>query len=342
MDQFYLGAYTDGSNTGIHSLSVDPNLDQPLKVDRLIEEADPCYFCLSADQKSLFTLSNAGSEPGVSYYRWTGEGYQLADRLAFLEEPACYVSLSTDEHYVLCASYRQASLILIKVQANGKLELTDIVQRTGSGPHPNQDRPHCHYFKQYRDSPYFLACDLGTDEVLSYRIQEDKLQLVDTLAIPAGSGPRHLVAHPTLPYVYVLSELSYTVDVVQIDETTSQLTALGRYQTLDQAPQAFNSSAAIRISSDGRFLYCSNRGENTLTVFALSRDGRSLDRIQVIASQGDFPRDFNLSPDESYLLVAHQNDGHLRLFDRDPETGLLTAKDFDYQLDQVVCVQSIS
>lgn len=342
MDQFYLGAYTDGSNTGIHSLTVDPKRNQPVSDRLLLEEADPCYFCLSKDQRSLFTLSNQAGAPGLSHYRWTASGFEQVDRLAFLNEPACYVSLSADAHYLLCASYREASLILIKVQANGNLELADIVQRSGSGPHPNQDQSHCHYFKQYRDSPFFLACDLGTDEVLVYRIQANKLQMVDSLKLTAGSGPRHLVAHPSLPYLYVLSELSYTVDVVQIDQEAGHLVPLKRYQTLDQAPQDFNSSAAIRISSDGRFLYCSNRGENSLTVFAINEDGQGLERIQVIASQGDFPRDFNLSPDESYLLVAHQNDGHLRLFDRDPASGLLQVRDFDYQLDQVVCVQSIS
>lgn len=155
--------------------------------------------------------------------------------------------------------------------------------------------------------------------------------------LPAGYGPRHIVFDAPKSVAYLVGELSSNVATLTYDEQAGKLTVKQITHVIPDDWTAHNGSAAIRLSSDGRFVYVSNRGNNSITVLKTADDG-TLTEIQRIATEGDFPRDFNWTADESLVLVVHQKSDNASLFKRDAETGKLTLAQKDFMVPEGVSV----
>lgn len=340
METIYVSGYTREDNKGIHSLTLNTDQATFEASELIIEENNPTYISLSNDGNHLFTLSD-GDEPGVAHYEKVGENFELKDRIKVFNENGCYITFDDEANVLYNANYKKGELAVIKVNEDGSLTLTDLIQHTSPvGPHENQDFAHAHFIHPTNDRKYILSCDLGTDEVHTYTLTDDyKLSEVSVYKAAPGTGPRHLAFHHSEPIVYLLGELDYTVEVLTIQEDGS-LTAGNRYDTIPSDWNEFNSSAAIRLSKDNKFLYVSNRGYNGITVFEVSKDGQSLKEIQKISTEGDFPRDFNFNADESFVIVGHQFQPQVSLFKRDQESGLLTFVD-STSINEIVCVTPV-
>ena len=183
------------------------------------------------------------------------------------------------------------------------------------------------------------VCDLGTDRVYTYDVTEaGEVEEVAVYVAEPGTGPRHLVFHPNKAIAYLFGELDSSVSVLSYDETDGSFTQKQKVSTLPQDFDGENGGAAIRVSNDGRFLYASNRGHNSIAAFAIAEDGLSVETIQIISTEGDFPRDFALSPDGAYVVAANQNSDNLTLYRRDKENGLLTMIQKDVFAPEAVCV----
>lgn len=341
METLYLGGYTRNGNKGIHRVTLDVDGGALIADQLIIEESNPTYFVLSENGDDIYTLTENGrnEDPGVAHYRKDGESFQLISRVSVLPNNGCYLSLDENRNVLYLADYHNGKLAVIKINPDGTMTVTDIVTHTGQGPHENQDKAHAHYIKPTVDGAYVLSCDLGTDEVHTYQLtSEFQLKEVSVYQAQPGTGPRHLVQHPTLPVVYLLGELSYTVDVLAYNQ--GQLTFIDRIMTIPADFKGFNSSAAIRLSADGKFLYVSNRGCNQLSVLAVATDGQSLAVCQQIPSGGDFPRDFNFNHSEDFIIVGHQNESNVTLFKRQPQTGRLTEVQRHFAVPEIVCVVS--
>ena len=152
-----------------------------------------------------------------------------------------------------------------------------------------------------------------------------------------GTGPRHIVFHPEGKVAYILGELANTLTVVNYDETTGTFSEITTLSTLPSDFDGESAGGAIRIGEDGSFVYVSNRGHNSVAVYQTQEEGHRVEKIQTIASEGDFPRDFTLSPDNNWILVAHQNSDNITLFKRDVENGRLTLKETDILAPECVC-----
>ncbi|MDO4670141.1 MAG: lactonase family protein [Aerococcus sp.] len=338
METIYLGGYTRQTNKGLHTLTLDDN-GQVVKTEQIIEETNPTYFVVSKDEQHLYTLSEKEGKAGVAHYAYQNGHFVEVGRVSFLTNNGCFISLDEDKQVLYTANYHEGKLAVIKIEANGELTLMNITSHVGHGPHENQDGPHCHYLAPTPDHRYLLACDLGTDAVTTYELTADyNLSEVANYHTELGSGARHLAFHPTLPIVYLISELTYTIDVLSYQD--GQLERLNRVDTLEHV-EGFNSSSAIRVSSDGNFVYVSNRGDNSLSVLKITQQGTELTLIQTIASGGDFPRDFNFNHDESLLIVGHQKSEVVTFFQRDAKTGTLTALPQTAPVSEIVCVQTI-
>lgn len=337
METIYLGGYTREDNKGIHALNLDTTAGKLAGESLIIEGNNPTYLTLSADGNHLFTLSD-GDEPGLAHYELVDGNFTFKDRTKVFNENGCYVTYDEENHVVYNANYKKGELAVIDILQDGTLAVADIVQHTSPvGPHENQDFAHAHFIHPTNDHQFILSCDLGTDEVHSYRLSSDhKLEELSVYKAAPGTGPRHLAFHHSESIVYLLGELDYTVTVLTINEDGS-LTAGNIYNTLPSDWTEFNSSAAIRLSADNKFLYVSNRGHNSITVFAVSEDGQTLTEIQNISTEGDFPRDFNFNADETFIIVGHQFQPQISLFKRDVETGLLTYTD-SIAVNEIVCV----
>jgi 6-phosphogluconolactonase (cycloisomerase 2 family) len=233
---------------------------------------------------------------------------------------------------VFVANYGGGSVAVFPVGADGLVtagEPGQVIQHSGTGPNTaRQEGPHAHMAQVSPSGRYVLCADLGIDTVFVYRYDADGGRLVPhtATALPGGTGPRHLAFHGSGEYVYLLNELSYTVTVCTFSDEDGTLVPGGSWPVrADDAPDGRTVyPAAIRVSADDRFLYASNRVDDTLVVWAIRDFGAALERVQTVSCGGSWPRDIALSRDGSLLFVANQKSDAITVFAVDAETGRLT------------------
>ncbi len=323
---FYVGTYTDKESKGIYkySLSADGKL---AKIGLAATANNPSFLALSPDKKFLLTV-NELAEKNTGFV----SSYQIEkDTLLFKNMSAsggahpCHVTIN-DKGYVLAANYSSGSVGLLQIDSAGKLtDLLDTQQHSGQGTTARQKGPHAH--SAWFDKNTVIAVDLGTNELWfsSINTTTNTLDSVAPFRLPMaeGAGPRHLAQHPTKKMLYVLNELDNTI-------TSVSRLADGTYekkQTISSIPEDFKEatkSADIHISADGKFLYASNRGHNSIAIFSIHEDSGDLSLVGYESCRGENPRNFSLTPEDTYLIVANQDTNNLISFKRNAQTGLLT------------------
>lgn len=330
-----LGTYTRRISQGIYQIELDTAAETLNNLALVTKETSPTY--LAKSQKNyLYSVTSQDGKGGMSSY-----DPHVTFLNAVTEEgaPPCYVAVDETRQLVYGANYHKGELNTYKIQPDGSLKAAaSLFHKEPTGPHKNQDHAHTHYTDLAPDQR-LVVCDLGTDRVYTYDVTEEgEVNEVAVYVAEPGTGPRHLVFHPTKMIAYLFGELDSSVSVLAYDQTDGSFTQKQKVSTLPKDFDGENGGAAIRVSNDGRFLYASNRGHNSIAVFAIAEDGTSIESIQSISTEGDFPRDFALSPDDEYVVAANQNSDNLTLYRRDSESGLLTMIQKDVFAPEAVCV----
>lgn len=335
METLLLGTYTRQISKGIYRAILDPSQKKIINVECIIEEQNPTYLALA--HHHLFSVSKVGATGGIANFERHNNGYELVNRVLEPGSPLCYISCDLERKLVFGANYHEGMIYSYLLEENGELSLADCIERHGSGPHANQQSSHIHFTHLTPDNR-LVVCDLGTDEVLTYDISPvGKLTEVATCHLTPGAGPRHLVFNPSGTLAYVLGELDNRVYVLEYDKTTGQFTMRADSYSIMPNEVQTNGGAAIRLTHDGRFLYTSNRANNTITVFKVENNGY-LSFVQQVNTEGVGPRDFNFNRSEDFIIVGHQHSNQLTLFQRNKETGELTLCQKDCFAPEVVCV----
>lgn len=348
VQSFYIGTYTKGSSEGIYRCNLDTETGKLSDLRLAVKSDNSSFLALTKDRKYLLAVNetidpkdnNMGHIESFSVSK-EGDQLTLVNKVSSGGAEPCYVSVN-DEGYVLAANYTGGNAALFKLGDKGKLgAASDIQQHHGSGPNKEcQEGPHVHSAVFEAGTDRIFVADLGTDAIYVYHLDKNKSQLVPS-AIPQirlnpGSGPRHLAFHPKKKILYVVTELSNSVNVISLNMDGSYTLA----QTIPAIPHNYDKSnycADIHISNDGRFLYVSNRGLNSIAVFEIDQENGKLLLIAQEPTKGDFPRNFTLTPDDKYLLVANQTTQNIVTFKRDKDTGKLTYTD-QIQAHTPVCL----
>jgi 6-phosphogluconolactonase len=338
IQNFYVGTYTEAGSEGIYRCGLDTGTGKLSDLKLAAKSDNPSYIALTEDNKYLLavneTIDLKGNKMGyIESFSISNDGNTLipVNKVSSGGAHPCYVSVN-DEGYVLAANYTGGSVALFKLGDKGKLSpAADVQQHHGGGPNKQrQEGPHVHsaFFEPGTDR--IFVADLGTDAVSVYHIDKNKTQLVAAqnpeIKLNPGSGPRHLAFHPKKKILYVVSELSNSVSAISLNQD-------GSYTTIETVPaipvdyKKSNTCADIHISKDGRFLYVSNRGLNTIAIFSVNQESGKLALIAQEPTKGENPRNFTLSPDENYLLVANQTTQNIVSYKRDKKTGKLTYVD---------------
>ncbi|HEX8505340.1 MAG TPA: lactonase family protein [Hymenobacter sp.] len=296
---------------------------------------NPTYLTMNAARGFLFAVNETQTfqgtkSGGVSAFavnRRTGDLTLLNQQPSAGSSP-CYISLDGNGKAALVANYMGGNVALLPVAADGKLappSATD--QHEGSGPHKNQNGPHAHCLLPDPANKYAFAVDLGTDKVYGYQLDPaaGKLTLMAEPAFVArpGAGPRHLVFHRNGKVAYLINELNSTVTALAYDAAAGRFRELQTVSALPTGYAGENSCADVHVSPDGLFLYASNRGHNSIAVFAIDTSNGTLAPVQHMSTGGKTPRNFALDPSGRLLLVANQNSNNVVSFRVDLQTGLL-------------------
>jgi len=331
---FFVGTYTNNGSEGIYIYSLDSATGKLSNLGLAGKSDNPSFLALNSNGKILLAVNEVKNEQSMGYiesFNINPENHHLTVVNKVLSGGAhpCYVSVN-QEGYVLAANYSGGNVALFRMDGSGRLSnFIDIQQHFGHGINTaRQGEPHVHsaYFEP--SSHRIFVSDLGTDSVSVYSIKDEgngtKLGkgAIPAVKIRPGSGPRHLAFHPNMKLVYVINELSNDISVVVLNNDGSFTTI----ETVSTLPKGYNkpsNCADIHISNDGRFLYASNRGYNTIAVFSVDQMNGKIKLIGQEPTRGDTPRNFTLSPNEDFLLVGNQNSQNIVSFRRDSKSGML-------------------
>ena len=322
----YVSSASPVDSAGIYWYSFNEtngNLNFTGKSNRLKASS---YLNISPSGKYLYSVAD-GKINAFSVSAKTGE-------LSFLNSQSvtggpCYVSVDKTGNWVFVANYGTGTIDVFSVTGRtglAKVHQT-ILQKGSSVNKERQKSAHPHMILSGPDNKFVLVPDLGADKIFVYPFNE-KTGLLDesfSLGVNAapGSGPRHFEFHPEGKYVYVLNELSSTVTAYSWDKLTGKLSEIETEKLLPEDFTEFNKSADIHLTPDGRFLYASNRGHNSITAFKVLKDGK-LDFMHRFPSGGDYPRNFFISPGGNYMLVANKHSGNIIVYKINKQSGMLS------------------
>lgn len=335
IQKILLGTYTRRVSEGIYQIELDTTTETLNNLQLITKETSPTYLAKSKENY-LYSVTSHEGEGGVSSYNPQSN---LLNNVTEEGAPPCYVAVDDNRQLVYGANYHKGEVNTYAIQNDGSLKaVASIIHTEPTGPHKNQDHAHAHYSDLTPDQR-LVVCDLGTDRIYTYDVADSgDIEEVAVYVAEPGTGPRHLVFHPNKALAYLFGELDSSVSVLAYDKTDGSFTQKQKVSTLPADFDGENGGAAIRISTDGRYLYASNRGHNSIAVFAIDEAGTTIEMIQSISTEGDFPRDFALSSDDAYVVAANQNSDNLTLYRRDAETGLLTMIQKDVYAPEAVCV----
>ena len=349
----FVGTYTDESSSqGIYSLRFDP-ADGTLSTPILAATArNPTFLVLHPDKRHLYAGGElsppaAPKTGGVGAYTIEGDSGKLAllNQQPTGDGATTHLVVDGSGRMVVAVSYSGGYVCTLPLRSDGALgERNTFFKLTGPlGPNKDrQDRPHAHSVTLSRDNRFAFVCDLGLDRVFSFRLDPAHAALAPNeppyATVPPGVGPRHSRFSADARFFYVVNEMGGSVCVFAYDAANGALTLKQTISTLPPDFHQLNTSAEIRIHPNGRFVYASNRGHDSIAVFARNQETGLLSLIEIVPCGGKHPRNFELSPDGRWLLCANRDTNDVVVFRLDPETGRLTLTKNRATVGKPVCV----
>ena len=352
----YVGTYTGPKSKGIYlfrlqteNLEVSQNITLvPLGV--AAETPNPSFIELDLKRRVLFAANELNEFEGkptgaVSAFSIAPE----TGRLTFLNQrPSmgtgpCHLALDRERRHLLVANYGSGSVSVLPVASDGRLgAASDVVQHAGKSVHPERQKgPHAHCVTVDPANRFVFACDLGLDKVLAYRFDAGRGKLTPHdppfAQVKPGAGPRHMVFRPDGRFAYVVNELTSTITSLSWDAAKGRLAAAGSVSSLPAGFSGENTTAEIAVHPNGRFLYGSNRGNDSIAVFAIAPTG-TLTLVEHESTRGKEPRNFAIDPSGKWLIAANQKSDNLAVFSIDQNTGALSAVGALARISTPVCV----
>jgi len=348
----FASSFKPGDLGAIQAYRVDLQTGTLHPLQRTSGVENPFFLALSPDRKFLYSIHAkqfGGKEPEhIAAYQLTDHdgGLKLLNRQSTRGTASCSLAVDRSGRTVLVANYTSGDIASLPVQKDGSLqESASFIRHQGSSVNPaRQKEPHAHCIVVSPDNRFVLAADLGTDQVLVYRLDETTSKLTPhdppLAKSPAGAGPRHLVFHPNGERVYVINELSNSVSVYDWNARAGTLKELQTIATLPPDFTGVSHCADLKITPDGRFLYGTNRGHDSLACYRIGDDGR-LTLLKIESSLGKGPQNLLITPDGRLLLCANMPGSSIAVFRIDTQTGTLQSIGTPVELASPSCLMLV-
>jgi len=337
-ERLYIGTYTSAASRGIYQSSLDLAAGTFGATNLAAIMGNPSFLALHPTAKFLYAVDEGGgSVMAFSAERSTGALTWLNQQPSGGAAP-CHLVVDSAGKNLLVANYTGGSITVFPIQPDGQLgPATAHIQHPGSSPH-------AHCITLDAANRFALVCDLGLDRIYCYRFDSAQGTLttnsVPWTSVPVGAGPRHLAMDPSYRRAYVICELNSTIIGYNYDP---QVGVLNLFQTISSIPSGWNginAAAEIAVHPSGKFLYASNRGYNSVAVFAVDEASGALKAVQQQAV-GQTPRHFAIEPSGAFCLVANQDSDSILVYAIDPQNGTLTPSGQKLQISKPVCVLPI-
>ncbi|MGH9404643.1 MAG: lactonase family protein [Terriglobia bacterium] len=349
----YIGTYTKHGSKGIYVYRFDAKTGNLASLGLAAETVNPSFIAASPNGKYLYAINETGHFDGeptgaVSAFAIS----QGTGKLKFLNQVSsrgagpAHVSVDKTGRYVLVANYSAGNVAVFRVESDGSLgPSTGFAQHHGSSVNPKrQSKPYAHSIEVSPDNRFAISADLGTDKLLVYRFNQGSLSPANPpwATVKPGSGPRHFVFSPNGKFVYVISEMGSTLTTFSYNAQNGSMREIHVVSTLPPDFKGESTGAEVQILPSGRFLYASNRGSDTIAVFAVGAATGELKPVEYAPVEGKVPRMFAIGPSGKYLVVANQNSANVVVFRINPRSGRLTTTGQQLKLDSPVCVAFVA
>lgn len=334
----YLGTSADG----IYLANFDSSTGSITQPTLAVKYEKPGFLALHPKKPILYSIGGANKVAAFS----------IADdhSLKFINEAdtggngPCHLVVDLTGNTVAVANYSGGSAVTLRLDADGKIgNLVSNIKNKGSGPHPERQKgPYAHgvYFNQVNN--LLFVPDLGTDETLIYKFNPETSEIIPndpaSIKAPPGSGPRHMDFSPDEKHAYIMNELSNTVTVADFNPKSGSLTEIQIIPTLPAEFKNFNKTSEIEVHPNGKFVYGSNRGHDSIVVYQRDPNTGKLTFLQHAPCGGKTPRHFAIDPSGKWLLCGHQDSNTLSVLSLNPETGLLGEPQSTIQTPSPICI----
>ena len=343
----FVGTYTQTTSKGIYVYDVDTASGVMEYVSHVGGITNPSFLVLTPDARFLYAVGETGDpHGGVFAYAVDGSGTlkPLNSQSSGGAGP-CSIDVHRSGKAVLAANYGGGSVSSFPVNDDGSLgEAASVIQHTGSSvDQSRQQEPHAHMIRHDLDYKFVFSPDLGTDKVMIYALDPNTAVLTPhgEALVPPGSGPRHIEFHPNRKFAYVINEMGNTITAFAYDGSAGTRTALETVTTLPDGYDEVSHTADIHITDDGRYLYGSNRGHDSLAMYAVDGDSGRLSLLGIVPTGGENPRNFGIDPTGSFVLCGNQSSDTVTYHRLDPDTGLLHLSGVVAEIPMAVCLKMI-
>jgi 6-phosphogluconolactonase len=351
----YFGTYTGKDSKGIYRAEFDAQSGKLSNLALAGEVASPSFLAIRSDGKFLYAvgeISNFGGKKEGAVNAFAIDP-KTGDLTLLNQQPSggsgpCHVVLDRTGKHVLVANYGGGSVASLPIGDDGKLgPPASVIQHRGKSVNPSrQQGPHAHSINIDASNRIVAAADLGLDQVLLYRFDATTGKLTPNdpphAAVAPGAGPRHFAFHPTSPYAYVINELGNTVTVFDFDAGKGSLTSKQDITTLPADWTKASYTAEVVAHPNGKFLYGSNRGHNSIAAFRIDSLSGKLTLVGIQGEGIKTPRNFAIDPTGKFLLVGNQDSNSIAVFAIDQTTGALTPAGSPFAVPMPVCVRFLA
>lgn len=350
----FVGTYTGKGSQGIYIYEMDQSTGELNLLGTKNQIDNPSFLTIDTSHRYLYAVHEIANYDGTNYgaisaFEINPKSWNLTllnTQSSFGAHP-CHVTINKAGSHVLLTNYSSGNAALYPVQKDGSLAYaSDVVQHQGSSVNPNrQKEAHAHSVTLSSNDSLAFVVDLGLDKIYIYKIEKNgKLspnnpEFVQTAP---GAGPRHFAFHPDNKFAYVINELNSTITVFRYFPQTGELTPIQTLSTLPDNYNGYNSCADIHVSPGGQFLYGSNRGHNSIAIFAIDNKTGHIQLIGHQSTKGKTPRNFAIDPGGFFLLVANQDSDNIVVFAIDKKSGLLEAQEKQISISMPVCIKIIT
>ena len=353
----YVGTSSERDSKGIYVFEFDRSNNDFSEIQTLTHKASPTFLEIHPNGKFLYAVyregltkdDKNGTLSAFEINQTTG-ALQLINEVSSEGAGPCHVSVDPEGEYVYVSNYGGGNLAVFPIKGNGSLEPpSDMVQHSGGSIHPTrQKQPYMHSIIPAKKGDFIYASDLGVDKIFTYKIMRESGKLSPTekssTSSTPGAGPRHFTLHPSQNLAFSVEELSSTIASYHFNPKTGELKPYERVPMLSpDFPQDKSSTAAdIHVSPDGKHLYASNRGDDTLVIYSIDANDGKLTLVGHEPTQGAHPRNFYMDQTGDFVLVANKDNDHFVMFDRDKNTGKLKFNGTEVSVPAAVCLKLLS
>jgi len=346
----FIGTYTEGSDSeGIYAFRIDDESGELDRVETAGISTNPSFLALHPKKNLLFAVGetrdfNGTSSGSIASFEIEPASGKLTEinRVSSSGGSPCHLFVDRAGKHVLVANYHGGNVAVVSIGDDGALgQRCAFIQHEGSSVNKaRQQSPHAHSINLDHANRRAFAADLGTDELVIYDYDKEAgtLERSGAVEVAPGSGPRHLAIRPDGDFVYLLNEIKSTLDVIRYDGETGACEIVQTISTLPADYSGNNGTAEVQINPDGRFLYASNRGHDSLACFRIDAGSGKLTLIEIEPTGGRAPRNFGIHPSGKFIIVANQNSDSLKVFAIDQTSGELEDTGNGASCPKPVCV----